>query len=403
MNTLANRCMDILRSPKGCGAWYALSGAITLTWIGIEAIRTVAPDHASKQIVWFIAALVVMVMCLLPRPRVVGLGAYALLIVTLLLLGFLLIPGLPSAVVPRGRGTTAWLDLQVMHFQPSELAKLTFILAMAWYLRFRRTYRQWRGLLIPLGLMLLPVGLIVRQPDLGTAMIFAPTLLVMLIAAGARLWHIGTLVGVGTIATVLIVLMIYFAPNVADQILRPHQQDRFRGMISQIQGDGRYDNSISFQQVKSVQLIGAGQVFGMGAEKTAKLIRWHGLPEARNDMIFTVIVARWGLIGAFLVFILYLLIIVSMSFVAGRSKDPFVRLAVVGFGGVVFSQASINIAVAIGLLPVTGITLPFVSYGGSSLVIMFAMIGLTINFASLRPPIVSRPSFEFDPPATVGS
>ena len=174
-------------------------------------------------------------------------------------------------------------------------------------------------------------------------------------------------------------------------------------MISQIQGDGRYDSSISFQQVKSVQLIGAGQVFGMGAEKTAKLIRWHGLPEARNDMIFTVIVARWGLIGAFLVFILYLLIIVSMAFVAGRSKDPFVRLAVVGFGGVVFSQASINIAVAIGLLPVTGITLPFVSYGGSSLVIMFAMIGLTINFASLRPPIVSRPSFEFDPPATVGS
>jgi cell division protein FtsW (lipid II flippase) len=122
----------------------------------------------------------------------------------------------------------------------------------------------------------------------------------------------------------------------------------------------------------------------------------HKLPEAHNDMIFAVIVNRWGLVGALAIFALYMLIITSLVVIGGQSRDPFVRLATVGFAGLIFTQAAINIAVNVGLLPVTGITLPFMSYGGSSLVATYAMIGLAMNFAALRPAIISRLSFEFD-------
>ena len=93
---------------------------------------------------------------------------------------------------------------------------------------------------------------------------------------------------------------------------------------------------------------------------------------------------------------LYTLLVGSILTVAARSKDPFARLSCVGFAGLIFTQASINIAMTVGLMPITGITLPFISYGGSSLLFTFIMVGLVINFASRRPQLLSRPSFEFD-------
>ena len=100
---------------------------------------------------------------------------------------------------------------------------------------------------------------------------------------------------------------------------------------------------------------------------------------------------------------LYLVIVGCFALIAGRSRDPFARLAMVGFAGLLLTQATINMAVNLGLLPVTGITLPFMSYGGSSLVTVYAMMGLAMNFAALRPTIMTRQSFEFDVPDTAGA
>ncbi|MFW6032260.1 MAG: FtsW/RodA/SpoVE family cell cycle protein [Phycisphaeraceae bacterium] len=133
------------------------------------------------------------------------------------------------------------------------------------------------------------------------------------------------------------------------------------------------------------------------------MLKYNYLPEAHNDMIFAVISARWGLAGAAAVLGMYLVLGSSFVLAAARSKDPFARLACVGFGAILFVQAAINIGVTLGLIPLTGITLPFISYGGSSLLSSFIMLGLMLNFASRRPAPLTRPSFEFDQPGAVAS
>jgi rod shape determining protein RodA len=180
------------------------------------------------------------------------------------------------------------------------------------------------------------------------------------------------------------------------QVLKPHQQQRIVALVSQIQGDSRYENGIGYQQSKAMTLAGSGGWSGYGAARSETIVRYNKLPEDHNDMIFAVIVNRWGWVGGMATLGLYLVIVLSMLAVALMTKDAFTQISAVGFAGLIFSQAMINIAITLGLVPVTGITLPFVSYGGSSLVAMFAVIGLVLNFASRRPMILARPSFEFD-------
>lgn len=395
---MTDRCSHWAGLGRINAGWLALATAMGLTLIGIEAIRTTDSAYASKQSLWCVAALVVSALCMAPRPRVVGLWSYRLLLVTLALLALMILPGIPATLVPKINSAHSWIDLHFMRVQPSELAKVAFVLAMAWYLRHRRSYRTLGGLVVPFAIMFLPVVLILRQPDLGTALLFGPTLLVMLIAAGAKLRHIGSLVAVGLMVVALAIAAIYIAPSAAGIVLRPHQQVRFKAMISQITHDRRYDQTVNYQPRKAQQLVGAGQWRGYGQKRSTMLIKAHRLPEAHNDMIFAVIVNRWGLFGGLTILLLYLVMVGSFAVVAGGTKDPFTRLVMVGFGGLLFTQATIHIAVNIGLLPVTGITLPFVSYGGSSLVAMFAMIGLSINFAAQKWPGPMRPSFEFDSP-----
>ena len=373
--------------------WYALAAAIGLTVIGIEAIRTNDAQNAFRQTIWFAVALVVCGLCVWPRPRTVGLYAYGLLAGALFLLVLLILPWTPAAIVPRTNAAKSWIDLRIMRVQPSELAKVAFVLAMAWYLRHRESYRTLRGLLVPLAISLVPVVMILSQPDLGTALLFLPTVLVMLIAAGAKLRHIGGSVGISLALVAVLVATIYLAPNLASLALRPHQQNRFKALISMATGDERHNDSLAFQQIKSIQLIGAGQIFGYGAARSARFVR--ALPEAHNDMIYAVIINRWGLLGGLVVLGLCMVVVLMFAMVAGRSKDPFSRLVVVGFAGLLFTQAAIHLAVNLGLLPVTGITLPFVSYGGSSLVVTFSMVGLVINIAGQDSLVPSRPSFEF--------
>ncbi|MEM9348238.1 MAG: FtsW/RodA/SpoVE family cell cycle protein, partial [Planctomycetota bacterium] len=107
-------------------------------------------------------------------------------------------------------------------------------------------------------------------------------------------------------------------------------------------------------------------------------------------------VNRWGILGGLGTMALYGVLVASILLVAARSKDPFARMSCVGFAGMIFTQASINIGMTVGLLPITGITLPLISYGGSSMLFTFVMVGLVINFAARRPQMLARPSFEFD-------
>ncbi len=375
--------------------WYALIAALALTALGVVAIDTVSPFYASKQLQWVPLALLVMVVFMLPSPRMLGAIAYPGFLVCLGLLVFVVLPFVPRGLVPRINGATSWINLGLMNFQPSEAARVFFVLSLAWYLRFRENHRTLLGLLVPFGIMLVPVVLILKQPDLGVALVFGPTLLVMLIAAGAKLWHLGSIVALGVLAIVLNVAIVFYAPPEV-QLLKPHQQMRIKSMVSLAMDDDRYVQDAAYQQDKAMTLIGAGGVMGYGAEAAETIVGFNRLPERHNDMIFAVVVNRWGLLGAWATLGMYLLLVMSMLTVAARSKEPLARLSCVGFAAMILTPAVINVGMCLGVMPITGITLPFVSYGGSSLMFSFAIVGLVMNFASRKPRAMSRPSFEFD-------
>lgn len=368
--------------------------ALALVVIGLQAIDT-APTPSwygnitLKQAIFSGVALAVMLMVAMPHPKVVAHASFGLGLVTLALLALLLAPGTPESIIPRINGAKRWINFPGLQFQPSEMAKIVFVLALARYLRYRENYRRMRGLIPPLVITFVPMGLILVEPDLGTSLIFLPVLFAMLLAAGAKIKHL----------LLIIVLGLSLMPMMYP-LLKPHQKARIVSMISQVRGDTRLRNTTGFQSYKAITTAGAGEVVGYGKERAEVILRYNALPEAHNDMVFAVICARWGLIGGMMVLGLYLLLIASMLAVAGLNKDPFSRLVVVGLTTIIFTQVMVNVGMTVGLLPITGMTLPLISYGGSSLVATFVMIGLVLGAASRRPMIMSRPSFEF---TTAGS
>ena len=264
--------------------------------------------------------------------------------------------------------------------------KIGYILALAWYLRYRKNYRTLRGLIPPAIITFVPMGLVLVEPDLGTALLFLPALFAALIAAGAKLKHL---------AAVVIVAMIV-APSMYP-LLQPHQKDRIDAVLHQMVGNtASTGDNINYQGLKAQTLIGAGGMAGMGGERSRAVVHYNRLPEDHNDMIFAVVINRFGFLGGLLVMGLYLLWLLGATLTAGLCKDPFGRLLVVGLSAMVAAQVIVNIGMNIGLLPITGMTLPLGSYGGASLVVAFLMTGLIVNVAMRRPALLTRQSFEFD-------
>ena len=388
----------ILRPHTG---WYTLGAAIALSWIGVTAIGTVAPGEATMQArFWLPVALAMMAVCVVPRPRWIGYASYPLFAAVLLVLVLMALPFMPRSIVPVRNGARAWISLGNIPLQPSELMKVLFVLSMAWYLRYRSSYRTLRGLLVPFFIMFVPVALILKQPDLGTALLFAPTLFVMLVAAGAKLKHLGLLLGLIVLAVGVNVAGALWAPDPVT-VLLPPLRARILSIVSLAPRHTRFIKSTAYQQDKAMTLVSAGGLTGYGAERSATIVKFNKVPHVHNDMIFAVIANRWGTMGVLGMLGLYLLLTGSFLMVAARSKDPMARLACVGFAGMIFTQVVINVGMNLGLLPITGITLPFISYGGSSLVATFIMVGLAMNFASRRPAFLARPSFEFDHPDSI--
>lgn len=390
LHWLSERGGELLR-PNA--AWYALAAAAALTVIGLLAIDTVAPHYATLQATrWLPVALVAMVVCMLPHPRWIALATYPAAIVLLGMLVFLVLPFVPRTIVPVINGARCWINLGVMHFQPSELAKIVFVLALARYLQDHDSYRTLRGLIVPFAIMFVPIVLLLKQPDLSMSLLLVPTLFVMLIAAGAKLRHLSTLVAIAVIVGGANVAAIAFDAPPALRMLRPHQEARIVAMLD----PERHRDTGAYQQLVAQRVLGAGGTHGLGDDRSRTILEFNHLPENHNDMIYAVIVNRWGLYGGLAVLGLFMVLVGACVAVAARSRDPFARLVCVGLAGQLFAQMTINVAVTVGLMPITGINLPFVSYGGSSLMSTFIILGLVVNFASRRPVRMSRPSFEFD-------
>jgi rod shape determining protein RodA len=377
-------------------AWLTILSSLALTLIGVYSIDIAESMRSSgggsmgfaavalKQVVFLIVGMIACLIVALPHYKIVGMFSGFLYAIGIALLVFLMIPGVPSWLVTPRNGAKAWINLGVADFQPSEVMKIAFVLLTARYLRFRSQHRKLKGLVVPGLIAAVPVGLITLQPDLGTASLFVPALFAMLIAAGARLRHL-----------TLIVLCAALAAPAAYPMLRPHQKERIVGIVKQFRGDdtGAYD--INYQSTRAQTLISAGGITGNPDPAARALVRYNELPEDHNDMVFAVIVNRVGLIGGVLVLVLYGVWIGGALLVAGSCRDPLGRLIAVGVPAFITAQVIINIGMNLGVLPIIGITLPFVSYGGSSLLTCWLMTGLIVNVAIHRPRPPYRSSFEY--------
>jgi cell division protein FtsW (lipid II flippase) len=356
-------------------AWLCLAAALFLSLLGIAAIGTTRPEHAERQLLFLGIGLLAAGVVAVPHYRWYRRAIVGLAIVALGLLVFVLLPFVPESIVRPRNGARAWISLGPMDFQPSEVAKTVYILSLAAWLSSTQSHRTLKGYIVVLVLTLVPVGLIVLEPDLGSALLFFPTMAAMLITAGAKKRHL--------IASILIAAAL--VPVAYAFVLKPYQRARIDAILAQIVGDTRYEKNEGFQGWRAMRLVGSGGFAGVGREHARALVVFNGLPEEHNDMIFAVVCCRWGVLGGLATWGSYLLFAVGGLATAALCRDPFGRLAAVGIVAISFTQMTINTGMTIGLLPITGITLPFVSYGGSSLMATWINVGLILNIGLRRP------------------
>lgn len=351
-----------------------------------RAMGEQAPGYTIRQMLYLVAGALAMILTALTSYQKLGRWAYPIFVFMLAALTLLAVAGhLPVAsFVPEIRGTRRWIRLPGFQVQPSEFMKIAFILALARYLRYRENYRTLRGLIGPFALTLVPMLLIVREPDLGTVILLLPVLFAMLFVAGARMKHLALIACTGIAS---MPLFYFFA-------IEEYQRDRIRVLLRQGDSDPRWRMDQGYQLFQSKVAIGSGGLTGQGFAR-GTFIRPGFLPDNHNDFIFAVISHQWGFLGSTLVLACFVVLVVAAIEVAAFTAEPFGRLLAIGVASLLAAQMLINVGMAIGLMPITGMTLPFVSFGGSSLITNFIAVGLLISIAKRRPWLLAPEPFEF--------
>ena len=337
-----------------------------------------------RQILYFLTGIGLMLVALWPSYQKIGRYTYLAYGITLVMLILLVVDRyVDLPLIPVRNHARRWISLGPLSLQPSEFMKLVLILTLARYLRFRNSYRRWRGLILPFGLTLVPMGLILMQPDLGTMLMLLPVLFMMLFVAGARLRHLALIVLLGCAS--LPMFYIYG--------MKPYQRERVQILFKQNVDDVRWHMGPGYQLRQSKIALGSGGVAGEGWGQGV-FIDKSLLPEEHNDFIYAILGHQSGFIGCVLVILAYSTIVFFGLEVATVTNDPFGRLLAIGVIVMIVVQALLNISMTVGLAPITGMTLPFVSAGGSSLWANFLALGLLVNVAQRRPMLIAHPPFE---------
>jgi rod shape determining protein RodA len=266
------------------------------------------------------------------------------------------------------RGSHRWIEVPFFTFQPSELGKVLLLLALAAFAidRTRRTSERGRTMRL-LALGIFPAALVFLQPDLGTALVYAVITLAVLYVAGTRWTHFAAL-GALAVAAVLIVLVI--APAVGKPILADYQQDRLTAFLHP--SNDPADSSYQINQ--ALIAVGSGGKTGRGDDATQTQNGF--LPERHTDFIFAVVGEHFGFVGAAFLLSLYALLIWRALRTMTISKNLYGSMIAGGIAAVLMFQLFINVGMNLGIMPITGIPLPLLSYGGSSVVVTFLALGL---------------------------
>jgi rod shape determining protein RodA len=360
--------------------WGMVALIFTIALIGLATVysATYTPKGPSslyyRQLVWLAIGVIVMLLAIVVDYHTVARYAYVLYAASLVLLLLVMAFG------RTGMGAQRWLAIGPFAFQPSELAKLSVTLALARYFAEdpKRGGYDLRDLAIPGVMVLIPLLLVLKQPDLGTALMLLLTSSLIIMIAGIRVRSVIVVLLIGaTIASA-----VFLVPPVRHKIwgkLKPYQQNRITAFVdpgSDPLGSGYHAN-------QSKIAVGSGQITGKGFRQGTQS-QMAFLPERHTDFIFAVISEEHGLIGAGLLVILYLVLLLAGVDTATKAKD---RLGVLMAGGIV-SMISlyvfINVGMAVGIVPVVGVPLPLVSYGGTSIITTFLALGLLLNIQTRR-------------------
>ncbi|MDA1000995.1 MAG: rod shape-determining protein RodA, partial [bacterium] len=312
-----------------------------------------------KQLLWSTLGLLVMVSILLVDYHQLTRWAYLLyfLLIVMLVLVFL-----------AGRtvyGAKRWLVFGPVRIQPSELARLFMIIVLARYFGTRESSEPlgFRELIVPFVLVIIPVGLVARQPDLGTALTTFMIAACMVLTVGVRKRVLFSLAGIG-LAT---------AP-IGWFFLREYQRSR----ILTVFNPNRDPLGAGYQSLQSKIAIGSGEIWGKGLFQGTQS-RLHFLPERHTDFIFSVLSEELGFMGAAFLLFLFLILIYRIFLIGLQAGDKQGTLIAVGVASSIFLYASLNIAMTLGLMPIVGLPLPLVSYGGSAAITFYLSIGLVLN------------------------
>ncbi|MCF7885670.1 MAG: rod shape-determining protein RodA [Candidatus Marinimicrobia bacterium] len=379
-----------------------------LCGIGLVAIYSASSNSevpffqraVGRQIIWMVLGLlIVFIMYVIKKEFIFNVSYW--------LYGAGLILVILPYLFPSSGGAHRWLTMGGFSYQPSEIMKILLVLAIAKYFTTTEfSHSEFKVLVIPLILTIIPTLIVLNQPDLGTAMIYVLTLFPIMIWAKVDLVNIFILVSpiisiltafnfytffiwliiiIGVLYLkkikhwhfILIIIINLALGTVSPYLwnnLRPYQQQRIITLFdvkSDPQGAG-------YQVIQSQVAIGSGGAFGKGFCQ-GKQTHLKFLPEQKTDFIFSVIGEEWGFVGVSFVLLLYFLLIYLSIKAAYRVREQFNSLVIIGLTGILFFHTVINIAMTVGLMPVTGLPLPFLSYGGSFLTSCFIIIALIFN------------------------
>ncbi|MEE8349323.1 MAG: rod shape-determining protein RodA [Acidobacteriota bacterium] len=348
--------------------FFLFLAAVILALIGAMGIYNASAEAANyslfvRHLQWIGLGIVVCLVVTLVDYHILTDHAFLLYgLTTLLLLGILFFG-------KEINGSKSWFTLGDISFQPSEIAKVAVILVLARYLsEINASYLEHRHLFALGGLTLLPMFLITLQGDLGTALMYLPILLGVVMVAGLRMRFL-----IGTIIIALCVTPFGWF------LLKDYQKERILVTLD----PGRDPQGIGYQSRQSQIAIGSGGLFGKGLGQGLQS-QLGFVPEIHTDFIFAILAEEIGFVGSIFMLMLYLLVLMRLIRIAENARDRVGILLITGVTSLIFFQVAINVSMTVGIVPPIGIPLPLLSYGGSSTITTFAALGLALNVHQRR-------------------
>ncbi len=358
------------RRPFAHFPWHLAVVVLAICLLGIWNLASASRSaHAPvwiNQTAWMGVGAVLVLAITLVDPRAFQRLSWVFYAIVLVLLVLVMFKG------RRVMGAQRWLTLGPVNFQPSELAKLAVALALAsWFEGDAQRRKDGYGLfslVVPLAITLVPAVLVLRQPDLGTALVVLAVGATQILFARVRWKTLALLAGVGIGGAVLVY------PH-----LKPYQKKRIETFVNP-QADAL---GAGYHAMQSMIAVGSGQGLGKGWGQGTQT-NLSVLPEQHTDFIFSVWAEEHGFLGCLLLLGLYFALITTAMDITGSARDRFGSFLAAGITGMLFWQVVVNIGMVIGLLPVVGVTLPLLSYGGSSVIVILTGIGLLANVGMRR-------------------